>query len=214
MHKKIILFCSIFLLIGCSRIDETTDYISLVNNCLTQKKITNNVAIGYKYYIPKGVTKMHDYNYNHVFLIDNTKLYLYVDIISYFYKKEENFEKNNDAIYYEEIKNNDKKGYIEILKENENYYIKIEYNYSKIESYVKENNINRIITLSSIILNSIDYNDRVIEKVLDGDFGEFSEITYKVNKPNDASNNFSQYLEEYAQKEKKENKEKKQLPDE
>ena len=71
-----------------------------------------------------------------------------------------------------------------------------------------------MITLSSIILNSIKYNNKVIEKVLARDFGEFSELTYKVDKPEDASNNFSQYLEEYVQKEKKENNEKEQIPDE
>lgn len=56
------------------------------------------------------------------------------------------------------------------------------------------------ITLSSIILNSIKYNDVVIDKILEGDLGEFSEFAYELDKPEDASSNFSQILEEYVQK--------------
>ncbi len=214
MHKKIILFCLVFLLLGCSKINDTKDYINLVNNCLNNKVSTNNVAIGYKYYTPKGVTKIQDYNYNHVFLIDNNKVYLYVDIISYFYKKELKHKKNDHAAYYEEIQNDKKNGYIEIIKEEEKYFLKIDYNYSRIETYVKEKDLNKMVTLSTIILNSIKYNNKVIEKVLARDFGEFSELTYKVDKPEDAKNNFSQYLEEYVQKEKKEDNEKEKIPDE
>ena len=51
---------------------------------------------------------------------------------------------------------------------------------------------------------------QVIEKILEGDLGQFSEFAYEVEKPEGASSNFSQYLEEYVQKE--ENFE--QLPDE
>ena len=39
-----------------------------------------------------------------------------------------------------------------------------------------------------------------IEKILDGDFGQFSEFTYEVDKPEGSSSNFSQYLEENVQK--------------
>ncbi len=209
MHKKILLICLTFLLVGCTRIDGINDYISLVNNCLVDKGITNDVSLGYKYYVPKGVKKVHDYNYNQIFFIDDSSIYLYVDIISYYYKKELIYEKSENSLYYEEINHKGKKGYLDISEKDNIYFIKLVYNYSKIEVYTSQDNLNKIITLSSIILNSIDYNDKVIEKVLDGDFGEFSEITYEVKKPDDASNNFSQYLEEYAQKEKQE-----KLPDE
>ena len=73
-------------------------------------------------------------------------------------------------------------------------------------------NLSKMVTLSSIILNSITYNDRVIEKVLEGNLGEFSEFTYEVKKPDGSSSNFSQYLEEYVQKEEQRKKE--ELPDE
>ena len=50
----------------------------------------------------------------------------------------------------------------------------------------------------------------MIEKVLEGNLGEFSEVTYEIKKPDGASSNFSQYLEEYVQKE--EQQKKAQLP--
>ena len=214
MHKKLLLICLAFLLVGCKRIDNEKDYVKLVNNCLVDKISTNDVSQGYKFYIPKGIKKVQDYNYNQVFLANDTSIYLYVDIVSYYYKRELNYEKNKKAMYFKEIKHKKKNGYIEISKEDNLYFVKIIYNYAKIETYTTEDDLNKIITLSSIIINSIDYNDKVIEKVLEGDFREFSEITYEVKKPNDADNSFSQYLEEYVQKEKKEQKEKEKLPDE
>ena len=214
MRKKILLVGFVFLLVGCTKIENTEDYITLVNNCIKEKKITNQVSLGYKYYIPKGLKKIRDYNYNQVFLTEDSKIYLYVDIISYFYKKELNYDKSNNTIYYKEIINGKKNGYIEITKEEEDYFVKMVYNFSKIEAYTKKENLNKIITVSSILLNSIYYNDNLIKRVIEGDFGEFSEKTYKVKKPIDSNNSFSQYLEEYAGKEEKNDEKKKQLPDE
>lgn len=201
MHKKVLLICFIFLLVGCKKIENSDNYIELVNNCLTDHYVTNDVALGYQFYIPRGVRKLHDYDYNQVFLVDGDYIYLYVDIISYFYKKEMVSESLDGAYYYQSFQFNDKKGYIKILEKEENYFVSIYYHYSKIEVYTTRDKLDKIIALSSIILNSIDYNDTVIERVLDGDLGEFSEFTYEVDKPADASSNFSQYLEEYVQKE-------------
>ena len=210
MRKKIIIIFLLFLLIGCKKINNNDKYISLVTNCLNDKGITNNVSLGYKYYVPKGVKKVKDFDYNQIFLIDDSKVYLYVDVISYFYDKEILLENNSDYFYYHDINYNNKQGYIKITKEkNKDYFVSIFYNYAKIEFYTEYENLNKMITLTSIILNSIEYNDTIIEKVLKGDLGEFSEFTYEVEKPADANSNFSQYLEEYVQKEKEE-----QLPDE
>ena len=67
--------------------------------------------------------------------------------------------------------------------------------------------------MSSIILNSIEYNYIVIDKILEGELGQFSEFTYEVDKPEGASSNFSQILEEYVQKDDEEEISK-GLPDE
>ena len=211
MRKKILVIFLLFLLVGCKKIDNnSSNYIELVTNCLNDKHITNNVSLGYKYYVPKGVKKVKDFDYNQIFLIDGSRAYLYVDVISYFYDKEINLEETNDDFYYHEINYNDNVGYIRITqKSNEEYYVSIVYNYARIEFYTTYDKLNKMITLTSIIINNIEYNDTIIEKVLEGDLGQFSEFTYEVEKPEDVDSSFSQYLEEYVQKEKTE-----QLPDE
>lgn len=204
MHKKIILIVCLLLLSGCKQITDDNNYIDKVYNCLKKEKITNEVSLGYKYYIPKGVKKIKDFDYNQVFLVDDSYLYLYVDIISFFYNKELKKIDNNSVYYYEKFEFDGKNGYIEILENNEDYYLNIIYNYSKIEGYVPKEKLNKVITLSSIILNSIEYNQVVIEKILEGELGQFSEFTYEVDKPEGASSSFSQILEEYVQKDDEE----------
>lgn len=213
MRKKIILISLVLLLlVGCKKIDNNDNYVELILNCLNDKHITNNVSLGYQYYIPKGVRKIHDYDYNQVFLIDENYVYLYVDVISYFYERELLHDSNESNYYNKTFEYNNEKGYITIKQdEGEKYFLQVVYHYSKIEAYVEKSDLSKVITLSSIILNSIDYNDVVIEKILEGDFGQFSEFIYEVDKPEGASSNFSQILEEYVQKEEEETE---QLPDE
>lgn len=216
MQRRIILIFCLLLLGGCKLVNEDNNYINNVYNCLKDKSITNNVALGYKYYVPKGVKKVKDYDYNQVFLVDDTYLYLYVDIISFYHdKKLQELDKSN-AYYYEKFEYNGKLGYILIEESDSQYYLNIVYNYSKIEGYVSPDKVNKMITLSSIILNSVSYNRNTIEKVLEGDLGQFSEFTYEVKKPEGAKDNFSQYLEEYVQKDddKEEESKTEQLPDE
>ena len=211
MCKKLVLICFVLLLCGCKRLNEHVSYIELVNNCLEDKEISNDVSLGYQYYVPRGVSKVHDYDYNQVFFAYNTSIYLYVDIISYYYKKELQSVETGNEFYFEDIHYNGKSGYLKIEKMEESYFVTILYHYSKIELFTNEENLNKMITIGSIILNSIHYNDVVIEKVMERDLGEFAEFTYEVDKPEGASSNFSQYLEEYVQKEEKEEEE---LPDE
>lgn len=214
MHKKILFIGFIFLLVGCKNIDYTTDYIEYVRPCLNDKHIVNDVSLGYQYYVPKGVKKVHDYDYNQVFLVDETTLYLYVDVISYYHKRELKMSSNNEEnVYYQSVSSGKKNGYVKVKKVEDMYLVNIVYHYSKIEFYAEEVDLGKLITISAIILNSVEYNDTVIEKILEGDLGEFSEFTYEVEKPEGATSSFSQILEEYVQKEDEEDK-KEELPDE
>ena len=122
---------------------------------------------------------------------------LYVDIVSYYYKNNLNYEldNKNDSYYYNKF--ND--GYIVINKEEDIYYLKIVYNYAKIESYVKKDDLIDIISYSTIILNSISYNDTLIDNIILKGENYSNEITYEINKPNDSSSKFSEYLQEYVQ---------------
>ncbi len=211
MQKKILLVSILILILsGCVKIDKSNqNYISIINNCLNTKTISNDVALGYKYYLPKGVKLIKNYDYNQKFSVGQNDLYMYVDINSYYYKSKLK-KQTSDNYYYHKIKKGKKTGYISISKSNNLYFTKIVYNYAKMEFYSNSNDLNNLITLSTIILNSIDYNDIIIEKVLGENLGDYSEITYELKKPEDASNDFSQYLEEYVQEDKAEKK----LPDE
>lgn len=211
MQKKILLVSILILILsGCVKIDKNNqNYISIINNCLNTKTISNDVALGYKYYLPKGVKLIKNYDYNQKFSVGQNDLYMYVDINSYYYKSKLK-KQTSDNYYYHKIKKGKKTGYISISKSNNLYFTKIVYNYAKMEFYSNSNDLNNLITLSTIILNSIDYNDIIIEKVLGENLGDYSEITYELKKPEDASNDFSQYLEEYVQEDKTEKK----LPDE
>lgn len=213
MHKKILFIGFIFLLVGCKNIDYTTDYIEYVRPCLNDKDIVNDVSLGYQYYVPKGVKKVHDYDYNQIFLVDKTFLYLYVDVISYYHKRELKLDSSDEDTYYQSISYNGKNGYLKVNLVDDKHFVNVVYHYSKIQFYADEEDLGKLITISTIILNSVKYNDTVIEKVLEGDLGEFSEFTYEVEKPEGASSSFSQFLEEYVQKEDEEDK-KEELPDE
>lgn len=211
MQRKVLLvIVLIIFLTGCVRIDEVkNDYASLVVSCLNNDAIANDVALGYKYYLPKGVKLIKNYDYNQKFMVDDTYLYMFVDINSYYYKTKLKDKDNSNYFYYQKISYDSKNGYLSISKDEDKYFTEIVYNYAKIEFYSDYDNLNKLITLASIILNSVDYNDVVIEKILDESLGSFSEITYEIEKPEDASSNFSQYLEEYVKEETKES-----LPDE
>jgi len=216
MKKKILLVLSILLLTGCVRTDlNVEEYDELVLNVIeSDNHYTNEVGSGYKFFVPKGVRMVENDHNNQVFIGLGTKIYMYVDITSYYYKNTLNYSATNDSFYLEKINYDDNTGFIQILKENENeYFVKIIYNYAKVEVYTDEYNLNKIITLSSIILNSVEYNDTIIKNLLDDNSNNGKEITYNIDKPKGANSDFSQYLEEYITEEEADTSGEK-LPDE
>ena len=203
--KRIIVLLSVLLLcVGCTRIDNV-DNLDLIVNAVfqNQEKPANTTSLGYKYYLPVGVSKIYDLDYNQKFKIDNNYIYLYADIVSYYHQNPLNFtDENNGTYYYKEINNNGKTGYIKIQEEeNGNYYIKIIYNYAKVESYVKKTEINKILSNSMIILDSINYNDTLIKNIIDDEYAMGADKEYKIDKPKDAESKFSEYLSESVQEE-------------
>ena len=73
------------------------------------------------------------------------------------------------------------------------------YNYSKVEFYVDEYNLNNVIANSLVILNNINYNDDLIEKILSYSSDLSGEVTYELDKPSEST--FLKYLEEYTSEE-------------
>ena len=204
MKKTFILLIVLVLCVGCTRIDNVENKDLIVDAVLKNtEKTANTTSLGYKYYLPLGVKKIYDKDYNQKFKVDDNYIYLYADIVSYYYKNPLNFDEDGaSAYYYKEINNNGKTGYIKILKEEDNnYYIKIIYNYAKIESYVKMTEINKVLTNSMIILDSIDYNETLIQNIIDDEYSIGVDKEYKIDKPEDAESKFSEYLSEDVQEE-------------
>lgn len=205
MKKVLILSIILLLCVGCTRIDNRMDYDTVVDTVINSgMKKANTASLGYKYYLPLGVSKVYDKDYNQKFKIDDMYMYLYVDAVSYYYQNDLNLNENNDGYYYKQISNGNKKGYIKITKEdNDKYLVKIVYNYSKIETYATKIKIDKVLTNSMIILNSIDYNEKLIKKQVEDDFLTSVDKEYQIKKPKDAKSKFSEYLSEYVQEEDK-----------
>ena len=204
MKRTFILLIILVLCVGCTRIDNLENKDIIVNSVFqNSNKKANTTSIGYKYYLPIGVSKVYDKDYNQKFKIDNNYIYLYADIVSYYYKNTLNFnEENSNSYYYKKLNNNGKTGYIKITtEEDDKYYIKIIYNYAKIESFAKLSEINKILTNSMIILDSIDYNDTLIKNIIDDEYTLGTDKEYKIDKPKDAESKFSEYLSEYVDEE-------------
>lgn len=56
-----------------------------------------------------------------------------------------------------------------------------------------------IISYSTIILNSIEYNDNLISNFIEKGVSFGNEVTYEIEKPENSESKFSQYLQEYVQ---------------
>ena len=202
MKKRLLLMgISLTLLTGCTPIKASSnDYESLINNILSYNNTyVNSASVGYKYYLPKGLKILENKDYNQTFKYQDNYMYLYVDVVSYYYKNNLNLSDSNTNHYY--YSNIGDKGYILIDKESEDkYFIKIVYNYAKIECYSTANDLNKMLSYGLITLHSISYNDITIESILNNSSVSSSEINYEIKGPN-SNGNFSQYLEEYVEEE-------------
>lgn len=195
------LFCLsiILLLSGCSivyinkqSIDEIVDSI-----LKTDTKLKTVSLEGYSYYLPQGVNLKSSRNLNSVLYYNHNKMYLYVDLVSYYHKVENTYVENS-AYYSRKIDINDKSGYLEINQLDEKYFIEYVYNYSKLEAYVKKEDINKTVTVMSYILNSIKFNDSILNSIVGEGSINYNEETFNIFKSNgNDTNNFLDIIEQY-----------------
>ena len=199
MKKKIILLIiSILTLTGCTNLtnmstDEVVD-VMLKNDT----NLSNNVFDGYKYYIPKGLRLLEKDEYNASLKDEyNNTYYFYIDVISYYNKEEVEYKVNNNAYFSKELDYNDKKGYLEITKieDTDAYFIEYMYNYGKVETFVKENEIKSAIINMSSILKSLEFNRTVLESLIGNNVLDYKEDTYDVMKPKGSTATKDTYLE-------------------
>lgn len=200
MKKIILVLALVILFTGCEIKDITDKDINdviektLENN--TQE--ANNNFKGYKYYIPRGFSLQNKKGDNHVLLSNGDYYYLYVDIISYFHNKEIDTTFESDLYFSKKISYNDIDGYVKIREpKNDIYYVEIVYNYSKIEAYVKEENLSSALKNSIKILASISYNDVILETMIGDKALSYEEEIYNFFESKREDGNFLDYIEEY-----------------
>lgn len=197
MKKHFILAVLIIFLCGCTNINKSS-IKKITDDALNSKHIhTNMVRVGYKYYKPLQMSVIETSNYNETLRSDDILYYLYVDIVSY-YNKTNNDYVENDMSYYSKIIKHDKKtGFIEIneLKDNQ-YLIEIMYNYAKIEVIVDKKKMNEAIAFSLSILSSIKYNDVVINNKLGQDVFSTYEENFNLFQNETKDSNTLKYVED------------------
>ena len=193
MRKYLIGVIVLLLLVcGCSNINDLS-YNDVVSYSLESKAKANTALKGYKIYLPKDMSLLNDVNGNNVLYSFGDKYYLYVDLVSYYNKVSNSYKVNDDSnAIYSEILNN---GYVLVTKHNSEYFIEVMYNYAKIE--VISSDIKNAISRSLVVLNSISYNDSVIETLL-GNSIDYNEEKFELLGPSVNTENFLEYEEEYG----------------
>lgn len=203
MYKKITIIICLLFLTACTKQTyyiNNLSYEDIINVSINDNgKTTNTNNKGYKYYLPTGFIVSKDNGYNQELLSgDNTRYYLNIDIVSYYYKnKMKTSHDLNDYKYYE-FENNNKSGYLKITQNNDTFFVELCYNYAIIEVEVKESNIRYAISRGIIILNSIEYNDLIIQKYIGNNDIDNAETVYKIPEPKDkdSSKNILEYMGE------------------
>lgn len=200
MKKLLFLGCMILLLSGCSivyvdkqSIDEIIDSILIGDTNLKSVSLE-----GYSYFLPQGVSLSRNDAENSMLYYNHKKMYLYVDLISYYHKVDNDYKNDNDSYYYSKaIDKNGYKGYLVITEIADNYFIEFMYRYSKMEAYVSKGDLNKTITSMAYILNSIKFNDAVLESIIGENSLNYTEEKFNIFKPTGNESDFLDFVEQY-----------------
>ena len=197
MKKVLCLLATVFLLCGCSKINDK-NYDELINSVVASNyKMENTYRTGYKYYTPTNMDILNTLDYNETLADDNYKYYFYVDVVSYYNRVIEKFKEDDKAVYSKSINYEDKYGYIEINKwKNGKYLLEIMYNYAKIEVIVDEENIKSAITNSMVVLSSVKYNNNLLESIVGENVLTAKEIEFNIFETKKNESNFLKVSEE------------------
>ena len=197
MKKKGIIICLLLVMLtGCTivRID-TTNIDNIISVVLSKNNtLYNRVGIGYKYYVPRGVTYIDSSGSNDRLYSNGVYYYLYLDEIYYYYKNSLKFKEDSSKYYSKKIKNDGNIGYLEITEKKDNLYlVEFVYNYAKIEALVPKEDLETTVLNSSYILSTIKYNHNIIKLSLDEDFLNNKEDKYDEFTSKNKSDNFLKY---------------------
>ena len=198
MKKKGIILCLLaVLLTGCTvvRID-TTSIDNMVDVVLSKDNtLYNRVGIGYKYYVPRGVTYIDSSETNDRLYSNGVYYYLYLDEIGYYYKSSLNYKEDSSKYYSRKLNNDGSKGYLEITKKDSLYLVEFVYNYAKIEALVPKEDIEMTVLNASYILSTIKYNHNIVKLSLGDDFLKTKEEKYDEFTSKKETDSFLRYEE-------------------
>lgn len=198
MKKSIILLCLLMLLSGCTVVRIDTNSIDNIIDVVLSKenKLYNQIGRGYKYYIPKGVTYIDTNNTNDKLYSNGIYYYLYIDLINYYNKQEYKIEEVKDHYFYKIIDNN---GYVDIVENGNQYYIKFVYNYAMLEATCPKEYINEVILNATYILSTVKFNDDTIKLLIDEDFLKQREEEYGLFKQTGDNSSFLKFDSGYTE---------------
>jgi len=155
----------------------------------------NRVGIGYKYYVPRGVTYIDSSETNDRLYSNGVYYYLYLDEIGYFYKSSLNYKEDSSKYYSRKLNNDGSKGYLEITKKDGLYLVEFVYNYAKIEALVPKEDIEMTVLNASYILSTIKYNHNIVKLSLGDDFLKTKEEKYDEFTSKKETDSFLRYEE-------------------
>ena len=197
--KRLIVLLSIVAVLatGCSvyKLDNT-NISKNIKILLSHKTNLHNVNYdGYRYYLPKGVSFVNKDSYNALLKdMNNNRYYMYVDVISYYHKKENDYEINNDSHYSQRLDYNNKTGYVQIDEIDDKYFIQFVYNYVKIEAYVSKKDLTDSITNICYILRSVKFNDSVIESLIGENALDYQEEDFSLFKADSSKESYMEVI--------------------
>lgn len=199
MKKLMFLGCMILLLSGCSLVYvDNQSYEEIIDSVLVSNTKLKSISLdGYSYFLPQGVSLNRCDQQNSILYYNHKKMYLYVDLVSYYHKVDSNYEHNKSSYYSVAIDKNGYKGYLEINKIANSYFVEFMYHYSKIEAYVDEDDLKRTVTVMAYILNSVQMNDSVLESLIGSGSLNYSEEQFNIFQPNGEQSDYLDYVEKY-----------------
>ena len=197
--KKLIVLLSIVMVFvtGCSFQKLDNNISDDIEKLLSEKVSFYNVYNeGYKYYIPKGVRFLDKEEYNAVLKDqNNNKYYLYVDVIGYYHKVENDYEVRSDVHYSKRLNYNKKTGYIQIDKVDSKYFVQFVFHYVKLEAYVDEKDLTSVVTNMCCILRSFKFQDVVLESLIGENILDYKEEDYTLFKADSSKESFLDVVE-------------------
>lgn len=205
MKKYLLVIAILFILTGCTNINDL-DYDAIIDKTLKEESHDNNTFLeGYKLYIPEHMNLIGDLKGNDVLYSYGDKYYLYVDLISYYNKKQNKYNIVTENYKYSKtLKNGDLEGYVTVSESKGGNLVEVMYNYAKIE--VVTNNVNRAIANSLIVLKNIKYNYKIIDSMIGSNALVYDSELFELMGPKKKGDNFLEYVEEYGEYDEKEAK--------